>query len=274
MEWPKIKNIIIFILLLVNGFLLVLVLGQQRRVLQYERSAVTRAAQVLEQNGISVSDGILDKRAALPSLSAARDHQAEEAVARALLGDDVARTDQSGGLYVYSSSRGSVLFRVTGEFSAALSGFPLSGQTPAHHAAALLEQMGLAGEQLSCQEEAGGSAVTFLQLLDGVPLYSCRLTFQYSDQQLLSISGTLLTGETALAAEAADPLDLPTVLIRFLDGILDRGDVCSAINDLRLGYRSTQTFGSGVRLSPVWLVSTNIADYYLDGVTGQLEPVY
>ena len=43
MEWPKLKNIIILILLLVNGFLLVLVVGREFQVSRYERSAFTQA---------------------------------------------------------------------------------------------------------------------------------------------------------------------------------------------------------------------------------------
>ena len=38
MEWPKLKNIIILILLLVNGFLLVLVVGREFQVSRYELS--------------------------------------------------------------------------------------------------------------------------------------------------------------------------------------------------------------------------------------------
>ena len=47
MEGRKIKNIVILILLMVNGFLLFLVVGQQMKVRQYQRSALTRASQVL-----------------------------------------------------------------------------------------------------------------------------------------------------------------------------------------------------------------------------------
>lgn len=39
MEWPKLKNIIILILLLLNGFLLVLVGMRYTESVQYERAA-------------------------------------------------------------------------------------------------------------------------------------------------------------------------------------------------------------------------------------------
>lgn len=70
MEWPKLKNIIILILLLVNGFLLVLVVGREFQVSRYERSAFTQAGQVLAQNGITVDEDLLEQ-AVRESLGAA-----------------------------------------------------------------------------------------------------------------------------------------------------------------------------------------------------------
>ena len=54
-------------------------------------------------------------------------------------------------------------------------------------------------------------------------------------------------------------------------GVLERGDVCSAVESMEPGYRLTQSFSSVVRLEPVWLVSTNAADYYMNAVTGQIS---
>lgn len=274
MEWSKVKNIIILILLLVNGFLLILVGGQQRRVRLYERSALTRAAAVLEQNGITVSQDALERAAAgsLPVLSSSRDLDAEAALAEALLGGDAVCTDQSAGLYVYSSGKGAAIFRSDGDVQISLSDCPVTDGDCAGHAARLLESLGLEGELLGQQtSDAGATAVTFRQLLNGVPLYSCQLEFEYSAERLLSVSGTLLVVTALPSGDGGASLDPPTALIRFLDSILTLGDVCSAITDLRPGYRFTQSSGGAIRLTPMWLVSTNIADYYLDGLTGELS---
>ena len=77
MEWPKLKNIIILILLLVNGFLLVLVVGRELQVARYERSALTQAGQILAQNGISVEEDLLYEaaRSSLIPLTVQRDLQ-------------------------------------------------------------------------------------------------------------------------------------------------------------------------------------------------------
>jgi hypothetical protein len=268
LEWPKVKNIIILILLLVNAFLLLLVGGQQYHVRLYQRSALTQAAQVLEQNGIQVSQQVLDQAdGTLPAaLSADRDTDAEAALARALLGEDVSCSSQSG-VYTYTSSAGSAVFRAGGSFSAELTGGESSGGDNAGHAIAFLQALDLECEFLFL--DGDGCTVTVRQLLDGVPLYSCQLELEYEDDRLFSLSGTVMAAATA-AADSDSSLDLPTALIRFMAAVRDSGDVCSSVTGLRPGYRSAQSFGSVVQLTPVWLVSTNVSDYYLDGITGEL----
>ncbi len=271
MEWPKLKNIIILILLLVNGFLLVLVVGREFQVGRYERSALTQAGQVLAQNGITVEEDLLYEaaRGSLVPLTVQRDLQAEMELAQALLGSQAVRTDQGSGLYGYDSDQGSALFRSNGDISITLTDCPLDGQAPADHAADLLGQMGLDGEALGIQTDGDQTIVTFCQLLNDVPVYTCRLSFTYDGDDLLSISGTAMTGSVT-PVSGASSLDLPTALISFLRGVLDRGDVCSAIHDLQLGYRSSQAFGSDIQLAPTWSITTNISSYYLDAATGEL----
>jgi hypothetical protein len=266
LELPKVKNIIIFILLLVNGFLLLLVGGQQYRVKLYQRSALTQAAQVLEQNGIQVSQDALEQADTLPAaLSVSRDVDSEADFAHALLGDDAVCTSQSG-VYTYTSSAGTAIFRSGGGFRADLADGPDSHGDNASHAAQFLRELGLTCEVLSADS---GGAVSVRQLLDGVPLYSCQLTLEYDENRLTSIQGTVMTASPT-AADSDDALDLPTALIRFMAAVRDSGDVCSSVTALRPGYRSAQTFGSVVQLTPVWQVSTNVSDYYLDGATGEL----
>ena len=273
MDWSKLKNIIILILLLVNGFLLVLVVGQSIQVDRYQRSALTQAGEILAQNGISVDDTLLRQvqGLSLSPLSVRRNLQRELELARLLLGEDTVRTDQGGGLYGYDSGRGSALFRPNGDLSVTFSVPEGGGEDPARHAAALLDTLGLEAELIQQQALAGDSqALTFRQLVNGVPVYSCQLVFAYEDGQLRTIQGAALTGDIQPAQSAGDIQDLPTALIRFLSGVLTSGDVCSAIEDLQLGYRGSQTFGEESVLSPVWLISTNISDYYLDAATGEL----
>ena len=55
MEWSKIKNIIIIILLTVNAFLLISVADREWKSAQYQEEARLGAVEVLRSNRIAVS---------------------------------------------------------------------------------------------------------------------------------------------------------------------------------------------------------------------------
>ncbi len=270
MEWSKVKNIIIVILLLFNGFLLVLVGARRSEAQQYEQKALAQAIQVLEENDIEASAERLVSAERLFPQSAQRSVQDEERLAQALLGEEAAGENRGGGLYTYQGSRGEVSFRAGGELSARLAE---DGRWQTDdledHAAGLLREMGLKAELLEADGDGDTGTVVFRQTLDGAPLFSSRIVFSYREGRLTDISGTLLAAAEA-AAEEGETLPLPTALLRFLDHVTASGDVCSVILSMEPGYRSAQSFSGTVYLTPVWLVTTNTADYYLNAVTGEL----
>ncbi len=112
MEWRKLKDLIILILLVVNGFLLVLVWARRDESVSYERSALERTVQVLENSGIEVDLSACAPADGLPPLSVERDVEREEALAWALLGEEAGPADnRGGGLYLYRGTLGEVSIR-------------------------------------------------------------------------------------------------------------------------------------------------------------------
>ena len=88
MEWRKLKDLIILILLVVNGFLLVLVWARRDESVSYERSALERTVQVLENSGIEVDLSACAPADGLPPLSVERDVEREADVWTLDTGDD------------------------------------------------------------------------------------------------------------------------------------------------------------------------------------------
>lgn len=272
MEWGKVKNIIILILLLVNGFLLILVGARRSEVRRYEQSALERSVQVLEENGIRMEPGAMAAGiTGVSPLTAERDIDAEARLVAALMGEEITGNHRGGGLYTYVSDRGQVSVRAGGEISliASEDRYWLTDD-PAAHAAALMEALPVAMEPVSADIAGGDGSVTYRQRWEGAPVFSCQVTLTYRDGRLTDLSGSLLAAERT-AAESAELLTLPTVLMRFLDGILDSGDTCSAVHAVEPGYRVSQSFSGAVRLTSVWRISTDMTDYYLDGITGELS---
>jgi len=269
-EWHKVKNIIILMLALVNGFLLVLVTARQNEARRYERAAQTQAVQALANSGIAVDEGGLVAADHLDPVSIERDVEQEGRMVSALLDEKVAGDNWGGGLYRYQGITGEVSVRAGGEFSAKLYDHPRwQAPDPAAHAVGLLRQIEIEGERIAFEQEGDTSCVTVRQRWGGVPLFSSQLTFLYRDGMLQSIDGVLLI-PGRVNRERRAILTLPTALLHFLDGVLETGDVCSAILSMEVGYRAIQSLSSAVRLSPVWFISSNTANYYLDAVTGEL----
>ena len=103
MEWRRLKNIIILILLLLNGFLLVLVGTRWGEAVKYDRAALDQTLEVLAGRGIQVDPDVLAPAESLPPLVIERDLEAEQKLAQALLGSEAQADNRGGGLYLYQS---------------------------------------------------------------------------------------------------------------------------------------------------------------------------
>ena len=272
MEWSKLKNIIILILLAANLFLLVMAGVQERDSVQYQEQAIADALTVLERNGIRVAPEGIPGQMPLKSMAVQRDRQLEANLAQALLGDCTV-TDLGGGRYSYASPMGSVEFRSNGNFSAVFpKGIPFDGGAGEEetHALAMAAKIGLNGTMAERIRSAdGGGLVTLYQTWQDIPVYSCRLTLQYQGGALCSMSGQRLMGQPQPTASEEELLSIPTVLMRTLNGINDLGDICSEIRVLTPGYQMSNP-AEGTRMEPVWYIVTDTGAYQLNAITGIL----
>lgn len=277
MSWSRLKNIIIIILLLLNLFLLGLVGFIRLRSARYEASALSEAAAVLELNGIQVQRDGLPESMGLAAVTVARDTRREAALAAALLGSEVESQSSGGGLYVYRSPMGEASFRSNGEFSVTFSqSLPASDLDRSSQARVLLEGLDLEFWQV----EEDGVFVTAAQALHGACVYSggylplgqsvLGITFIYDTQgRLASASGLLLMGGSAKDSDSREPLSVPTALIAFFSFTVDNGEVCQAIRSMTPVYRAS-TSADPIRLTPVWRITTDTGDYFLDAYTAEV----
>lgn len=273
MEWSKLKNIIILILLAANLFLLTMAGVQRRNFTRYQEQAVQDVLTVLERNGITVAPEVIPEQMSLDSMTVLRERQLEEDLAHALLGEGTL-SDLGGGRYSYESPVGSAEFRSNGNFSITFSaGLDLTDamQDEAAHALTLSAAIGLnsiVAERIP--SDNGGTAVVLYQTWQGIPVYSCRITAEYRDGALWAVSGQRLMGEPQPTGAQEELLSIPSVLMRGLNGIHDMGDICSEITRLTPGYQMTNPV-EGTRMEPVWYIETDTGAYQLNAITGILE---
>ena len=269
MEWSKLKNIILLILLCTNLFLLCLVGFRVWNTASYQSGARNDAIQVLAKNGIEMDKETLPKDTLLSTAAVSRDREGEAQVLTPILGS---LTEQAlgGGQYLYHGEKGDAYFRSRGEFSVTLSpgAYPLTGSL-ADHAAQILALMGFESIAASAEGGAEEGAVTLVQLWEGTPVLSCTAQVTYTDGYLASVPGTRLTGMPS--ATGTVELSAVTGLLRFLELFSDTGDVCNRVNVMREGYQLTTGPSDPAAITPVWYFETDTGAYVLDAVTNQLR---
>ena len=271
MEWSKIKNIIILILVGLNVFLLALVAVRESKSAHYQEEARAGVLSALERSGIQFLPEKVPADMELTPLTVTRSREREQSMAQALLGP-VEREDTGGSVrVVYTGTGGTASFSSDGRFSFELNDQALAteGDTPARAGAACLEQMGLQAVLVETRSEGEDTLLIYRQNWEEVPLFSCQVILTYRDGTLRRIEGEYLEG-AAVPAQGKS-LDTLTVLVRFLAGMNESGYVCSRIDAMTAGYLSSVSAARPVvQLTPVWYITTDTGSYYLDALTGAL----
>lgn len=272
MEWPKLKNIILLLLVCVNAVLLVLYGMQAGRAARYEEETRQAAVTVLEQNGITFGLERFPDDLELSPLIVTRERDSEAEVARLLLGDGVQREGESDVRHRYTSALGTAEFSMNGSFTIQLqpdAWLKVQDDSYEDASTACLEHIGLSCSLASVRSDDASATLSYVQNWEGAPVFSCQITLVWEENSLLRIEGQRLAG-TAVTGEGA-PLSTATILVRFLAGISQGGYVCSRIDDMIPGYVMTGS-SRPAELTPVWCVVTDSGAYYVDAITGELTP--
>ena len=273
MEGAKIKNIVIIILLLLNGFLLVLASGHRFEDAHSQQTARESAIQVIRASGAQLEDSVVPREMTLGSMQAERDLEQEKRLAEKLLGGTVTVQARGGDVYRYYNVSGSIQIHSTGEFSALFEDglFSLGEQDVETHATAVLSRLGFEAQVLEDAVVAGRGSVTCRQMLDGAPLLGCHATLHYADGQLTGISnGRRLVG-TPYADGGKESITVATALMRLFNGLKDLGDVYNRVDSIVPAYTVSVSLSGPAQLTPAWYITTDTGAYQLDTVTGTLS---
>ena len=272
MEWSKLKNVILLMLLCVNAILLLLVGSQARVSTRYQEETKEAALSVLEQGGISFLLDELPDDLTLPVVTVTRDRSNESAIASALLGE-VTLQEQNEVHPRYSGQNGTAEFSMNGSFTITLQPgvYTLDGHDYDKSSQSCLKTMGLSGTLADKRLDGSETVLTYFQNWEGAPVFSCPVTLRWQGEDLIQIEGSRLDGTAASSAEE-ELLSTSTVLVRFLAVVNAGGYVCSRIEDMTSGYLSNSTTTRQVQLTPVWRFTTDTGAYYVDALTGDFTP--
>ena len=271
MDGTKLKNLIIVILLLVNLFLLAMVLHDRIEETRTQKQALKDVSAAFDSSGIELSADLRwdDK---LSGCSLSRDLSKESAMVKAVIGTSTVE-DLGGNILYYKGAKGEARFRGTGEFEIVLSAraIPVSG-SPLDTARDVLSDMGYRTDpaQAEVESDANATTVTLVCMYRGNNVYNCRISFLFAQDFLMMIDGRRplewsADGETSVYSA-------PTVLMRFLAEVRENGTVCSEVERLELGYSMAASAAGEGSLTPYWLIITDAGQYYVNAMTGRIEP--
>lgn len=275
MDSIKVKNFIILVLLIVNAVLLSAVISDRMRGSELWNESVDGAVALLEANGISVSEEADLSSRSLDQRSVARSAQFEAQAVDSLIG--VNNTDdRGGGIIYYGGTKGEATFRGTGGFDIQFfaSGAPET-EDPEKTAREVAKTLGIGllpgSEGCEVVEQDENDVVLELNCAsDGARILNCRVEFRFMYGRLYSISGTRPL-DTVTSETDTSIIDVPTVLMRFLELTREKGHICSELRGLELCYAFSASASGEGSLTPTWLVVTDTGEFYLNAITGREE---
>ena len=263
MDRCLLKNIIIIILVLVNGFLLASLVMRYTASAQVQRQTEEQLAALFAADGMELNEDVLSQDPPPPVLSLSRDQEREQAAAAFLLGSRMTESGEDGDVVTYSSDRGAARFHSNGAFDAA---GDLSDGGAEDVCREFCETFSCGAPVLSLDETGSGTA-SAVCLHGGIPVYNAAVTFTIDQGDLLSVSGTLLPEEAA-AGDSQELLSAAAALTAFQQARRESYMVVSAVTDLYPCYELVGSTASALSLVPVWCVVTDTANYYVNCITG------
>lgn len=275
MEGTKIKNIVILILLLLNGFLLFLVGGRRFEDSHSYETARNSAIQVVRAGGVALEEVAVPREMTLQFMQAERDLAREHELAASLLGGVVTVEARGGEVYRYENGAGWVQFHSTGEVVAEFKpgAFPTAGQEAQRHGGDLLNRLGFEGRVLEDAVTDGEGSITFRQHWQGAPVLGCQATLNYRDGSLVSITNARQLLGQPHRSSGESSMSVATALMRLYNGLKELGDIYTRIESITPAYTMSVSLSGPAQLTPVWYVRTDTGAYQLDTQTGQLSRI-
>ena len=176
MDRFHLKNIIILILVLVNGFLLASVAQRRSAEQDASRRTAEQLVALFEEDGMALDARAISSDTPPNGVTLSRDTAQEERAAAFLLGRPLSSSDQGGGIYHYTGAAGEAFFRVGGGFEA--SGI-LAEENVEDFCRDFCRTFSCQAPDIRLDENGVFSAVC---LYDRLPVFNCSVTFTVEER--------------------------------------------------------------------------------------------
>lgn len=263
MERYRLKNIIILILFLLNGFLLSTLIARESEERSLLRRTEEELVELFAASGITLEADAISWDGPPVPVTVSRSESLEFSAAKFLLGENLRNATQ-GGVSSYRGERGAAQFRAGGSFEAAGT---LAQTDGADFCRRFCREFSYTKPTFTLDESGSGTATAVLQY-EKHAVYNAAVTFLLEKGAVTGVSGTLLPSEGGSAvAESDELLTAAAALTAFQQMRQEESTVASSILETRLCYE-LQTTSSALTLGSAWCIVTDIAIYYVNCSTG------
>lgn len=255
MDWGKAKNLIILLLALVNAFLVGnLAYAMYTNAAETNR-AVAELVAYLDARGIALDESIVPRENAGRTVLVIEQNPAGEcSAARVLLRDDSLTTQESG---TYTSMGGALNFKIGGYLDGEV--YDISSTD---NLVELLEEAGI-----DVGEPTLWEGFVHLPILYGdLPVFQTELVAK-RDGSDWTLTGRMCIGR-ALRAGSGYERDAAGLIIGATEHLMQTGT--TQITAIAPGWLAGSVSGVGLRLTPVYRITTDSGVYDLNVVDGTL----
>ena len=239
--------------------------GNEERVAR--RTQQQELVALFAADGMTLDPALIPTDTAVSTYALTRDETAERKAAAFLLGDNLERTTQGGGIYTYTSQQGAAAFRDTGSFDAA-------GSLSQENAEAFCRDFCKAfsyDTPIFTLDETGSGTATAVRLWNGTPVFNASVTFTIDQGRAVSASGALLPETGTETTTGQKPLSAFAALTAFQQMRHESSSVVSSITEVSLCYELQSTTAAPMALVPSWRIVTDTATFYVNCISGTVR---
>ena len=274
MSVAKTKNLAIVLLVIINIFFLTFIIIDNIADARSERLALENACAALRAGGIEIDQENIKTGSGISTMRTVRADEAEELIARAVLGS-VDMTDL-GVIYLYENpSRGTAEFASAGDFEILLNKGVVTGvNNKLREIQKILRDMKLETSSVELTGDLEHEVYSVVCAYKGLNIFNCMIEFIWDGDDLKVIKGRYVTGSEP-AENGVELSSVSTAMLGFLAAVRDetREDIEGAhIYGIEPGYRHRVigAFGEG-EIEPVWLITTDTGRFIIDSTTGEIQ---
>lgn len=269
MDWPKVKTVLIIVLIAVNAFLFAAYTNATLRMSKNQEQVRYEVCRVLGDLGYELNPALLPEDAELyHPARITRNTKAERTAMSATLAD--VKVENTIGMSKYTGSNGEVVLRSGGYIGAS---FKLGEDDKGREDIAKFFEAKLRNMRVNIIYVSGndGTAVSGICSSGGLPIFNCRVECKKDGDKMI-LSGRIPMGEISLLQNIT-PYSISGLMLNFAEHLQSVAVAGGKIEEIAPGYimSSPTEYESGVtELSPVWRVSLNGEFWYINALNGKV----